>query len=127
MSPAERADQVVKWFQTEGHPYYDELAEVVQGAIEAAVADARAELLADPALVERLADLEHERWSGWMRYLFTKGYGRDDGAFVIDPESVHWWNHLTETPYAELTERSKESDRAEVRKTLAVLRGWPDG
>lgn len=72
-------------------------------------------------LIERLADLEHERWSGWMRYLFTKGYGRDDGTFVMDAESVHWWSHLMETPYAELTERSKESDRQEVRKTLALL------
>jgi hypothetical protein len=72
-------------------------------------------------LIERLADLEHERWSKWMTYLFTKGYSRDDGAFVIDPESVDWWQHLIDTPYAELTERSKESDRVEVRKTLAVI------
>jgi hypothetical protein len=77
--------------------------------------------VSDVDLVERLAALEHERWSGWMRYLFTKGYCRDDGAFVMNAESVHWWTHLAETPYADLTEESKESDRAEVRKTLALL------
>lgn len=78
--------------------------------------------MSDEELIERLAALEHDRWSGWMNYLFTQGYSREDGAFVIDPESVRWWQHLIDTPYAELTERSKESDRQEVRKTLDVLK-----
>lgn len=79
------------------------------------------ETMTDEALIETLAALEHDRWSGWMTYLFTKGYSRDDGAFVIDPESVHWWTHMIDTPYADLTEKSKESDRVEARKTLALL------
>ena len=71
--------------------------------------------------IEKLADLEHERWSGWMKYLFTKGQQNEDGTFIIDADSVRWWQKIMNTPYAALSERSKESDRAEVRKTVALL------
>ena len=75
----------------------------------------------DAEVIEELADLEHERWSGWMRYLFTKGTDNPDGTFTINADSVRWWRGIMETRYADLTERSKESDRIEVRKTLALL------
>ena len=78
--------------------------------------------MTDDELIEKLADLEHARWSGWMAYQFTKGTHNPDGSFTIAADSVAWWMGLMRTPYAELTERSKESDRVEVRKTLAVLK-----
>jgi hypothetical protein len=40
MTPTERAQQVVKWFQSEGHPYYDELLSVIEQSIWAAETDA---------------------------------------------------------------------------------------
>lgn len=72
-------------------------------------------------LIEVLADVEHERWSGWMRYLFTKGQMNGDGSFVIDADSVARWKRQAVTQYQDLSEQEKESDRAEVRKTLAVI------
>ena len=78
----------------------------------------------DPALMEQLAGLEHERWSGWMKYqaehCYLAGIERYDRhrsgeAFVTR------WQRLAKTPYENLTEQEKESDRIEVRKTLAVL------
>ena len=41
MSAKERAERIVKWFQGEGHPWYDELVE----PIEAAIATARRQAL----------------------------------------------------------------------------------
>ena len=78
----------------------------------------------DPALMEQLAGLEHERWSGWMKYqaehCYLAGIERYDRhrsgeAFVTR------WQRLAKTLYENLTEQEKESDRIEVRKTLAVL------
>ena len=82
---------------------------------------ARIEAAIDDAM-ESLADVEHERWNGWMIYLFTQGAFQADGGFKINKSSTEWWKHLTETKYADLTEKSKESDRTEVRKTLAVIK-----
>lgn len=76
-------------------------------------------ILESPVLLERLAALEHnERWAGWERYRATKaGQTRPSGETFEDS-----WRRLRETLYADLTERERESDRIEVRKTLAVIR-----
>jgi hypothetical protein len=74
-----------------------------------------------PETVETLAAVEHERWSGWMRYLFTRGQHHPDGSFTIDAGSVAHWTRQMETGYSDLTEREKESDRQEVRKTLRAM------
>lgn len=68
-------------------------------------------VLDSPELMEILADIEHERWSGWERY-------RESVA--CEEREAHW-KRLRETPYAELPEHSKESDRVEVRKTLRAI------
>ena len=40
---------------------------------------------------------------------------------LIYSEEVKRWTRQMNTPYADLSEKEKESDRAEVRKTLAVI------
>lgn len=62
-------------------------------------------------LIERLADQEHERWSGWMRHMFANW----------NEINVDRWKLLMDTPYAELSEHSKESDRKEARKTMEIV------
>lgn len=73
-------------------------------------------------LREALADMEHERWSGWMRYLFDLCEIHADGSVTIPANSANHWRRQIATPYADLSEREKDSDRKEVDKILNLLK-----
>jgi len=77
------------------------------------------ELLA--GLVERLAAVEHERWSHWQRYMHTMAVRQPDGSLLVPAELVSRWERLMNTNYTELNEKEKESDREQVRKYLPIL------
>lgn len=68
-------------------------------------------------LIEALADLEHERWSGWEKYRATKS----SRTPTANKHERRWFRQRN-TPYARLPGHHKESDRVEARKTVAVLR-----
>lgn len=74
-------------------------------------------------LREALADQEHERWSRWMKYLFGKCRRgkRDLGSLVIPGDSVRHWQRQIDTPYADLSEREKDSGRKEADLTIATM------
>jgi hypothetical protein len=73
-------------------------------------------------LVERLAAVEHERWSHWQRYLHNKCVPQgNDGTLLIPANFVKRWQKQIDTPYSELTEEEKESDREQVRKYLPLI------
>lgn len=63
------------------------------------------------ALVEVLANIEHERWSGWMLYQFK--------SFTV--ENLVRWFAQTQTKYQDLAEHHKETDRLEALKTLDAI------
>jgi hypothetical protein len=73
--------------------------------------------LDSPELLEVLADIEHERWSGWMTYQDEK-LGRTHASGETYTE--RWYRQST-TSYAELTNSEKESDRIEARKGLVAI------
>ena len=65
MTPTSRAHVIVKQFQDDGHPYYDELVEMIANGITAAVADQRqkdaeirARLASDP--IKRITTTTYE-------------------------------------------------------------------
>lgn len=72
-------------------------------------------------LLERLAEVEHERWSHWQRYMHSKAIRQPDGALLIPTEFVQQWERQLATPYSELSDKEKESDREQVRKYLPVI------
>lgn len=78
-------------------------------------------------LREVLADLEHDRWSRWMNYLFTKGTLNPDGSFTINADSVLHWKRQAKTGYSDLSEKEKDSDRKEANNTLALIITACDG
>lgn len=91
----------------------------------------QASLVDHEGLVEALADYAHGSWSGWMEYLFSKcvdkvGVGIKSKNNVIPSWAVERWARQMNTPYAELPEEEKESDREEARKMLAIVLGESD-
>lgn len=73
--------------------------------------------------LELLAKAEHERWSHWQRYLHSKGERRPDGCLVLPAELADHWERQFSTPYQELSEEEKESDREQVRRYLPIIAG----
>ena len=72
-------------------------------------------------LREKIAQLAHEQWSGWMDYLFSKGVFNPDGTWTMPVEFVERWQRQARTPYAELSSPEQDSNRKEADKFLAVL------
>ncbi|SOE97688.1 hypothetical protein SAMN05414139_10838 [Burkholderia sp. D7] len=72
-------------------------------------------------LTERLAAIEHERWSHWQRYLHSKGQRQPDGSIVLPPELVERWEKQMATEYAGLSEKEKNSDREQVQKYMSII------
>ena len=65
---------------------------------------------------ENLAALAHDQWSGWLKWMFKCLEGPDREVHIAR------WKRQMVTPYAGLTEKEQNSDRAEADKVLAVLR-----
>ena len=72
-------------------------------------------------LVERLAAVEHERWSHWQRYLHGKCVRQPDGSLLIPAELVARWEKQIHSKYAELSDQERESDREQVRKYIPLI------
>lgn len=72
-------------------------------------------------IIEVLSDVEHTRWSGWQKYLHSKCIKNSDGSLTIPSGYVTNLERLIKTPYCELTEKEKESDRDEAKKSLEVF------
>jgi len=70
---------------------------------------------------EQVAEVQHEIWSHWMKYLFSVSKLWGNGTVNIPAEKVQRWKRQMCTPYAELTEREKDSDREQANKVLEVL------
>jgi hypothetical protein len=80
-----------------------------------------ASILTSGTLMEHLSAIEHGRWAHWQRYMHTKCARADDGSLTIPAELVQRWEEQIATPYAQLPESEKESDREQVRRYLPVL------
>ena len=73
-------------------------------------------------LLETLASVEHERWAHWQRYMHSRCVAQgDEGALLIPADLVRQWEKQIGTPYSELTDAEKESDREQVRKYLPLI------
>jgi hypothetical protein len=72
-------------------------------------------------LLEALAEIEHERWSHWQRYMHSKCEHKRDGSLVIPFELVSQWERQITAPYQDLSESEKNSDRDQVRRYLPTI------
>jgi len=72
--------------------------------------------------VEAAAELEHKRWARWQAYVFERCVRNPDGSMTINPQDVEHWQRQIATPYSQLSEAEKESDRKESRSYLPLVR-----
>lgn len=78
-------------------------------------------LLRSSRLIEELASLEHERWSHWQRYLHEQCVPGTDGSLTIPGDLVRHWTKQMNTPYTQLSEKEKDSDREQVQRYLPII------
>ena len=72
-------------------------------------------------LFEKLADIEHQRWSDWQKYIHSQGAVLPDGGLELPSELVRQWERQIATDYADLSEKEKESDRDQVRRYWSLI------
>ncbi len=71
-------------------------------------------------LKEQLADIEHQRWAHWQRYCHSKMQTQSSPHGVVLPFDLYeHWERQINTPYAELSDIERQSDREQVD------RYWP--
>jgi hypothetical protein len=69
---------------------------------------------------EEHADLEHEIWSSWMKYMFSKGTFNDDGTWIMPAWAVSRWMRQASTQYCNLSHAEQQSDLEQVEKHIQV-------
>lgn len=74
-------------------------------------------------LREKLAELERSIYNHWLSYMLSPACGtfNPDGSFTINAEKVERWRRQMNTPYDQLTEKEKNSDREQAEKVIDVL------
>jgi hypothetical protein len=72
-------------------------------------------------LYEKLAAIEHERWADWQRYMHNLCNMNGDGSLTSPSSFVTHWERQIATPYADLSERDKQSDRDQVDRYWPLL------
>ena len=80
----------------------------------------------DVILRNKLGEVAHSQWSGWMEYLFSKGELKDDGTWVMPSWAVQRWSKQMTTPFSELSDTEQESDREEADKFLVLFKAESD-
>ena len=62
-------------------------------------------------LVEKLAALEQDQWAHWTKYMLSN----------LTDENIERWKKQIDTPYSELSEKEKDSDREWAQKVLDII------
>lgn len=72
----------------------------------------------DDDLLERLAAQAHRSWAGWTDWMLEKLDQTHDSGETFRER----WTRQIQTPYRDLPEAEKESDRIEARAYLAIIK-----
>ena len=78
----------------------------------------------DRELFEKLADIEHQRWSDWQSYLYSKCTQNDDGSLTISSSDVEHWQKQIDTDYKDLSESEQDSDREQVERYWKLIQDF---
>lgn len=76
-------------------------------------------------LIEKIADFMHDQWSHWEKYKWSlkTDYSDNNNEITIYWKSLDYerWRRQMNTPYSELSEKEKDSDREWARKLIELL------
>jgi hypothetical protein len=72
-------------------------------------------------LKEIVANLVHKIWARWMIYLFEQCYINKKGDYCIPLGFVSRWKKQINTPYKDLSEPEKESDRRIAKEYINLI------
>ena len=72
-------------------------------------------------MIEKLSDIEHDRWCNWQRYLHSCCIKNEDGSLTIPKILVERWEYEINTKYNNLPDNIKESDRKETYKIIPII------
>lgn len=72
-------------------------------------------------IIEEFAELQHQIWSHWMKWMFKNGGQFHMGLWKMNPLKEQRWKRQMLTPYEELPEGEKDGDRATIREFLLPL------
>ena len=80
-------------------------------------------------LEERLAELCHEQWSHWIKYLFSecKHQAEPPWTVTIPQRKFLHWKGLSSMRYYELSDDQKEQHRVMAMEFASVLEEKNDG
>ena len=70
---------------------------------------------------EKLASLQHDIWSHWMKYLFSCCEKTNSGNYLIPKDKVNYWGRQMKLKYNKLAEKEKDSDRHQADKIIKLL------
>lgn len=80
--------------------------------------------MTDSEIQERLAAIEHQRWADWQKWMHDKGTRNADGSMTIPADLVRHWDRQIATPYEQLSEKEKDSDREQVFRYWDLFLSW---
>jgi hypothetical protein len=76
----------------------------------------------DGELREQLAAIEHERWADWQKWCHK--VLRENNPSPEQGDILERWDRQIETPYAELSEKEKQSDRDQVDRYWQLVEAY---
>lgn len=82
----------------------------------------RKEFIPGENLFEKLASVEHQRWSDWQSYVHSICDENPNGSLTIPSFFVKQWKRQIATPYDRLEEKEKDSDRKQVERYMPLIR-----
>lgn len=71
--------------------------------------------------IENISAVQHEIWAEWMKHLFSVSAYNEDGTITIPANKVTRWQRQIMTPYPDLSESEKDSDRKQATKIIESL------
>ena len=73
-------------------------------------------------LREKLAEIEHERWADWQRWVHDV-YNNPTQRFEV---AIKNWERQIKTPYSELSDKEKASDMEQVDRYWHLIDEYID-